>query len=104
MKVETINKSQRETTLDIGKLGKKSEVIDASIINRIQEIEESILGAADTIEIVYTSVKENAKCKMLVTQNIQEIQDITKPKDHRYRKEPRFKPKGTVNIFKNIIE
>jgi hypothetical protein len=40
MKAETIKKSQRETTLEIENLGKKSEVIDASISNRIEEVEE----------------------------------------------------------------
>ena len=42
MEVETIKKSQRETTLDIENLGKKSGVVDASINHRIQEIEERI--------------------------------------------------------------
>ena len=45
MEVETIKKSQRETTLEIENLGKISGVIDASITNRIQEIEERISGA-----------------------------------------------------------
>jgi hypothetical protein len=40
MEVETIKKSQREKTLKIEILGKKSEAIDASISNRIQEMEE----------------------------------------------------------------
>ena len=40
MEAETIKKSQRETTLDIENLGKKSGFMDASINNRIQEIEE----------------------------------------------------------------
>jgi prefoldin subunit 5 len=44
MEVETIKKSQRETTLEIQNLGKRSEVIDASVTNRIQEIEETISG------------------------------------------------------------
>jgi hypothetical protein len=35
-----MKKSQRETTLDLENLGKRSGVKDASIINRIQEIEE----------------------------------------------------------------
>jgi uncharacterized protein YlxW (UPF0749 family) len=35
MEVETIKKSQRETTLKIENLGKKSGVIDTSIANRI---------------------------------------------------------------------
>ena len=39
MEVETINKSQRETTLEIGNLGKKS---GAKITRRRQEIEERI--------------------------------------------------------------
>jgi len=39
-KIETIKKSQRETTLEIENLGKRSGVIEASITNRIQEIEE----------------------------------------------------------------
>jgi hypothetical protein len=40
MEVETIKKSQKETTLERENVGKKSGVIDASLINRIQEIEE----------------------------------------------------------------
>jgi prefoldin subunit 5 len=38
MEIEAIKKSQRETTLEIENLGKRSEVIDASVTNRIQEI------------------------------------------------------------------
>ena len=44
MKVEKIKKSQRETTLEIEYLGKRSGVIDARITNRIQEREERISG------------------------------------------------------------
>ena len=75
MEVETIKKSQRETTLEIENLGKKSGVIDASITNRIQKIEERISGAEDSIENIDTTIKENVKCKNILTQNIQEIQD-----------------------------
>ena len=75
MEIETIKKSQRETTLELENLGKRSGVIDASITNRIQEIEQRDSGAEDTIENIDTTVKENAKCKKLLTQNIQEIQD-----------------------------
>jgi hypothetical protein len=57
MKVETIKKSQRETILKIEKLEKKSGAIDAKITNRIQEIEERISGAEDTIENIDTIVK-----------------------------------------------
>ena len=56
-------------------LGKKSGNIDGSISNRIQEMEERISGAEDSIGNMDTKVKENAKCKKILTQNIQEIQD-----------------------------
>ena len=39
MEIETIKKSQ-ETTLELENLAKRSGVIDASITNRIQEIEK----------------------------------------------------------------
>jgi uncharacterized protein Yka (UPF0111/DUF47 family) len=38
MEIETIKKSQRETTLEIENLGKRPGVIHASITNRLQEI------------------------------------------------------------------
>jgi hypothetical protein len=61
MELETTKKSQREPTLELEKLGKRSGVIDASITNRIQEREERISGAEDTIENIDTTGKENAK-------------------------------------------
>jgi prefoldin subunit 5 len=67
MEIEAIKKSRRETTLEIENLGKRSGVIDTSITNRIQEIEERISGVEDTIENIDTTVKENAKCKNLLT-------------------------------------
>jgi chromosome segregation ATPase len=75
MEVETIKKTQRETTQEIETLGKKSENIDVSISHRIQELEERISDAEDFIENMDTTIKENAKCKKILTQNIQEIQD-----------------------------
>ena len=56
--VETTKKSQRDTTLEIENLGKKSGAIDANINNRIQEIEERISDAEDTIETMDSMVKE----------------------------------------------
>jgi hypothetical protein len=41
----------------------------------MQKIEERFSGPEDTIENIDTTVKENAKCKKILTQNIQEIQD-----------------------------
>ena len=75
MEVETIKKSQRETTLELENLGKRSGIIEASITNRIQEMEERISGAEDAIENIGTTIKENAKCQKLLTQNIPEIHD-----------------------------
>jgi prefoldin subunit 5 len=59
--VETIKKTQSETTQEIETLGKKSGTLDASISNRIQEMEERISGAEDSIENMSTTIKENAK-------------------------------------------
>ena len=56
MEPETIKKSQRETTLEIENQGKKSEAIDASITNRIEEIEERISDAEDSIENMDTTI------------------------------------------------
>jgi predicted nucleic acid-binding Zn-ribbon protein len=67
MEIETIKKSQRERTLEIENLGKRSGVLDACITNRIQEIEQRISGAKDTIENIDTTVKENPKCKKLLS-------------------------------------
>ena len=44
MEIKRIKKSQMETTLELENLRKRSGVIDVSIINRIQEIEERITG------------------------------------------------------------
>ena len=38
-------------------------------------MEERISGAEDSIENIGTTIKEIAKCKKILTQNIQEIQD-----------------------------
>jgi predicted nucleic acid-binding Zn-ribbon protein len=60
--VETIKKTQSEARLKIETLGKKSGTIDESISNRIQEMEEKISGAEDSIENIGTTKKmENAK-------------------------------------------
>jgi chromosome segregation ATPase len=83
MKIEKIKKAQRETTLELENLGKRSGVIDASITTRIQEIEERISGAEDTIENIDPTVRDNAKRKKLLTQNIQEIQDTMRRLNQR---------------------
>jgi uncharacterized coiled-coil protein SlyX len=72
-----------ETTLEIENLGKRSGVIGANISNRIQEIEERISVAEDTIENIDTTVKENAKSTKFLTQNNQKIQDTIRRQNLR---------------------
>jgi hypothetical protein len=55
MEVETIKKTQRETIVRIEILGNKSGTIDVSISNRMQEMEERILGTEDSIENMNTT-------------------------------------------------
>jgi hypothetical protein len=81
--VDTINKTQSETTLEIETLGKKSGNIDISISNRKQEMEQRISGAEDSIKNIGTTIKENGKCKKILTQNIQEIQDTMRRQTYR---------------------
>jgi hypothetical protein len=63
MEIETMKKIQRETALELENPGKIPGVIDASITNRIQEIEVRISGAEDTIENIDTKVKEMQNAK-----------------------------------------
>ena len=44
--------------LEIETLGKKSGTIDVSMSNRIQEMEERISGAEDSIENIGTTIKK----------------------------------------------
>jgi chromosome segregation ATPase len=107
MEVETMKKTQRETTLEIEILGKKSVTIDTSISNRIQEMEERISGAEDSIGNMDTIIKENAKRKKILTQNIQEIQDtMRRPKLQiiGVNENEDFQLKGPANIFNKIIK
>ena len=78
-----------------------------NISNTIQEIEERISDAEDSIENMDTTIKENAKCKKILTQNIQEIQDtMRRPKLQIIGVDENedFQLKGLVNIFNKIIE
>ena len=104
MGVKIVKKSQREKILAIENLRKKSGAIDASITNKIQEIEERISGANDTIESIDTTVKENAKCKQLLTKSI--LDTIRRPNLRIIGLEGNEDPqlKEPVNIFNKIIE
>jgi predicted phage tail protein len=105
--IDPIKKTQSEATLEIETLGKKSGTIDVSISNRIQEMEERISGIEDTIENIDTIIKENAKCKKILTQNIQEIHDtMIRPNLRKIGIEESEDShvKGPVNVFNKIIK
>jgi hypothetical protein len=64
-------------------------------------------SAEDTIENIETTVKEHGKCKKLLTQNIQEIQDTMRRPNLRItviEERENSQHKGTVNIFNKIIQ
>jgi TolA-binding protein len=63
MEVETMMKSQRETTLKIENLEKESGAIDASITHRIQEIEGRISGAKIPEKILTQQSKKMSNAK-----------------------------------------
>ena len=65
--IEPIKKLYMEATLEMENVGKRSGATDASIISRIQEIEERISGVEGTIEDIDSIVKENTKCKKFLT-------------------------------------
>jgi len=83
MEIEAIKNAQRETTLDIENQRKRKGAIDRSINNRMQEIEERISGAKDSIEIIDTTIKDNVKQKKLLDQNIHKIQDTMRKSNLR---------------------
>jgi DNA repair exonuclease SbcCD ATPase subunit len=105
--VDTIKKMQSEAMQEIETRGKKSGTIDASISNRIQEMEERISGAEDSKENIGTTIKENKKHKKILTQNIQEIQDTMRRPNLRIigvEENEDFQLKWPANIFNKIIE
>jgi uncharacterized membrane protein len=105
--VDTIKKTQSEATLEIETLGKKSGNIDVSISNRIEEMEERISGAEDSKESMDTTIKGNAKCKKILTQIMQEIQDtMRRPKLWIIGVDENedFQLKVPANTFNKIIE
>jgi hypothetical protein len=73
----------------------------------MQEIEERISGAEDSIEHIGTTINENEKCKKILTQNIQEIKDTMKRPNLQIigvNENEDFQLRGPANIFNKIIE
>jgi hypothetical protein len=78
-----------------------------SISNRIQDMQERISGAEESIENISTTIKDIANCKKILTQNIQEIQDTMRRPNVLIigvDKNEDFQLKGPANIFNKIIE
>ena len=70
-------------------------------------MENRISGAEDSIENIDTTVKENTKCKRILTQNIQEIQNTMRRPNLRIigiDENEDFQLKGPANTFNKIIE
>jgi hypothetical protein len=70
-------------------------------------MEVRISGAEDSIQNMDTKIKENAKCKKILNQNVQEILDTMRRPNLRIigiHKNDDFQLKGTLNIVKIIIE
>jgi hypothetical protein len=70
-------------------------------------MEEGISGAEDSIENIGITIKENAKCKKILTQNIQEIQDTMRRPNLQILgvdENEDFQLKEPANIFNKIIE
>ena len=70
-------------------------------------MEERISGAEVSIGNMDITIKENAKCKKILTQNIQEFQDTMRRPNLWIIGEGEnedFQHKGPANIFNKIIE
>ena len=57
-------------TMDMENIGKRTETTDSNITNRVQVMELRITCVEDTMEDIDKMVKENAKVKKFLTQNI----------------------------------
>ncbi|KAL6088973.1 hypothetical protein STEG23_021130 [Scotinomys teguina] len=106
IEIEKLKKTLSEGMLEIEKLSKRSGNTDASITNRIQEMEDRISNVEDTIEEIDSTVKENTKTKKVIKQNVQEIWDTMKRSNIRIIgiEEGEYQLKGMENIFNKIIE
>jgi hypothetical protein len=70
-------------------------------------MKKKISSAEDSIENMGITIKENGKCKKILTQNIQEIQDTIKRPNLQIigvDENGDFQLKGPVNIFKKIVD
>ena len=105
--MEAMKQTETENWLDMENLGKQTETTESIITNRIQEMEERISEAEDTIEKINAQIKEISKSNKFSSQNIQEIWDIIKRQNLRIisvEEREELQIKGPENIFNKIIE
>lgn len=82
--VDSIKKMQNEGKVEMKNSGSQTGTSEASLMNRIQEMDESISGTEDKIEETDTLVKKkNVKYKSSQALNIHEIWDTIKKKKKR---------------------
>jgi hypothetical protein len=70
-------------------------------------MEERISGAGESIENIGTTIKENGKCKKIITQNIQKIKDTMRRRNLQIigvDENEDFQLRGPAIIFNKIIE
>jgi hypothetical protein len=75
--------------------------------NRIQDLDERISGVEDSRENIDKTVKENAKCRKLINQMIQEIQNTKRKPNLRIigiEESEDSQLKGTVHFCNKIME
>jgi hypothetical protein len=100
MEIYTIKKSERETTLKMSNLEKKSRIIHASIINTIQERRVNLrCRRYHRTEHIDTTVKENAKAKSFNSKRPGNLghneKNETKPKTKNKKQKQKQKQKQT---------
>jgi len=105
IEIKTVKKTQTDRNLETEKLEKKMGTTDASITNRLQEMEEWTSGIEDTIEEIDTSVKENVKSKKFLTENIHNIWEtmkkLTKVMEHNESRVKRMLNWNLNSIYKS---
>jgi hypothetical protein len=70
-------------------------------------MEERISGAEDSTNKTGTTIKENAKCKKILTQNVQETQDTMRRPNLKIigvDENEDFQVNGPGNVISKIIE
>jgi hypothetical protein len=106
MEVETIKKTQRETTLEIENLGKKSGTICEHQQQNTRDGRENLRCRRFHREHGH-NYQKNAKCKKILTQNIQKIHDKMRSPNLQIigvDENKDFQIEGPANIFNKLIE